>query len=87
MTQAERTASTQALERRLLAHLSDGRERYSVELAELCGLSRRGISRVTGRLKVLEQRGLVTSRLLPALRTGLGRRYYKRASTQSEVAS
>lgn len=79
----------EAFDRRVLAALHDGRERYSVEVAEILGLGARGFVRAGNRLRELEKQGALVSRFVTgaqcASKSGLGRRYYRAIETSAAV--
>jgi len=79
---AKRLLEVRALRDRVRALMADKVERYSAQVADQLGLDVvRCCPRVAYVLKVLEAEGLLKSRRKGAPRSGLGRRYYRWAST------
>ncbi len=80
-------ATRAAFDQRILALLGDGRERYSVEVAEAMGLGLRGYARAGNRLRQLEAGGALVSRFVEGKdcggRSGLGRRYFRIVSARA----
>jgi hypothetical protein len=79
---ATRAAEIRTLQARVRELMSDRVERYSSEVAFELGLDvQRACPTVAYVLKTLETEGVLKSRRTDAPRSGLGRRYYRWAST------
>lgn len=81
---AEIRAERARTRRRVLDHLrAIDRAEYSVEVAAALGVR---FSAAASHLRTLERDGLLVSEFRPAVRSGLGRRYYRVANASESEA-